>query len=55
MTFSTAGVKNIRKKTKNAVGIEVTYQSSYIGKVMTGAQMIIDAVNAVSKKQVRTN
>ena len=53
MTFSTAGAENIRKKTKNAAGIEVTYQSSYKGKVMPGELLMKVVGNEVSLKQVR--
>lgn len=53
MTFSTAGAENIRKKTKNAAGIEVIYQSSYKGKVMPGELLMKVAGNEVSLKQVR--
>ena len=48
MTFSTAGAENIRKKTKNAAGIEVTYQSSYKGKVMPGELLMKVVGNEVS-------
>ena len=36
LTVTTAEAENIRKKVKNAPGIEVTYQSSYKGKVAPG-------------------
>ena len=40
LATSTALAENIRKKVKNAAGIEVTYQSSYKGKVAPGKMLM---------------
>jgi hypothetical protein len=52
LTVSATYAENIRKKVKNAAGIEVTYQSSYKGKTAPGQLLMKVMGNEVSLTQI---
>lgn len=52
LTVSATYAENIRKKVKNAAGIEVTYQSSYKGKTAPGQILMKVMGNEVSLTQI---